>query len=61
MVKNILEAFAELPDPRREHPNKLHKLIDIVVTAVCGTIAKCDGWEELADYGVEKKDFSNAF
>jgi predicted transposase YbfD/YdcC len=61
MVKNILEAFAELPDPRREHPNKLHKLIDIVVIAVCGTIAKCDGWEELADYGVEKKDFFKRF
>lgn len=28
MVKNILEAFAGLPDPRWEHPNKLHKLIE---------------------------------
>jgi DDE_Tnp_1-associated/Transposase DDE domain len=61
MVKNILEAFAELPDPRREHPNKLHKLIDIVVIAVCGTLAKCDGWEEIADYGVEKQDFFKRF
>jgi predicted transposase YbfD/YdcC len=61
MVKNILEAFAELPDSRREHPNKLHKLLDIVVIAVCGTIAKCDSWEELADYGVEKQDFFKRF
>jgi predicted transposase YbfD/YdcC len=61
MVKNILEAFARLADPRREHPNKLHKLLDIVVIAVCGTIAKCDSWEELADYGVAKKDFFKRF
>jgi hypothetical protein len=28
MISTALEAFAELPDPRKEHPNKLHKLID---------------------------------
>jgi predicted transposase YbfD/YdcC len=61
MVKNILEAFAELPDPRWEHPNKLHKLIDIVVLAVCGTLAKCEGWEEIEDYGIEKEDFFRRF
>ena len=53
----IIEAFAELPDPRREHPNKLHKLIDIVVIAICAVIAKCESWEEIADYGDEKEAF----
>jgi predicted transposase YbfD/YdcC len=61
MVKNIVEAFAELPDPRWEHPNKLHKLIDIVVIALCGTLAKCEGWEEIEDYGTEKEDFFRRF
>ena len=57
----ILEAFAELPDPRREHPNKLHKLIDIVVIALCSVISKCESWEELADYGLEKEQFLKSF
>lgn len=61
MITNILEAFAELPDPRREHPLTLHKLIDIVVIAVCATIAKSDTWEEIADYGVMKEGFLRQF
>jgi len=56
MVKNVLEAFADLVDPRREHPQTLHKLEDIVVIALCAVIAKCETWEEIADYGVFKKD-----
>lgn len=61
MITNILEAFAELPDPRREHPLKLHKLIDIVVIAVCAVIAKSETWEEIADYGVMKETFLRQF
>jgi predicted transposase YbfD/YdcC len=61
MVKNLVEAFADLPDPRRDHPNKLHKLIDIVVIAVCGTVAKCDSWEEIAEYGERKEGFLRGF
>jgi len=56
MVKSVLEAFQELADPRREHPQTLHKLEDIVVIALCAVIAKCETWEEIADYGVIKKD-----
>ena len=61
MVKNVLEAFADLPDPRREHPNKLHKVIDIVVVALCAVLAKCETWEEIADYGLEKEAFLRRF
>lgn len=57
----ILEAFAELPDPRREHPNKLHKLLDIIVIALCAVISKCESWEEIADYGLEKEQFLRSF
>jgi predicted transposase YbfD/YdcC len=61
MIKSLLEALSGLPDPRREHPNRLHKLIDIVVIAVCATIAKCEGWEEVEDYGKEKEAFFRKF
>ena len=61
MVTNILEAFEDLPDPRSEHPRKLHKLIDIVVIAVCAVIARSDTWEEIADYGVMKEAFLRTF
>lgn len=57
----LLEVFAELPDPRRDHPNKLHKLIDIVVIALCAVISKCESWVEIADYGLEKEAFLRDF
>ena len=56
MVKSIIEAFKELPDPRREHPQTLHKLEDIIVIALCAVLGKCETWEEIADYGVFKQD-----
>lgn len=61
MIKNIVDAFAALPDPRREHPNKLHKLIDVVVISLCAMLAKCETWEEISDYGVEKEAFFRRF
>lgn len=61
MVTSIIEHFKDLPDPRREHPLKLHKLIDIVVIAVCATIAKSDTWEEIAEYAEMKQDFLRQF
>lgn len=61
MIKSIIEHFEGLPDPRREHPNKLHKLIDIVVIALCATIAKADTWEEIEDYGRAKEAFLRQF
>lgn len=60
-MRNVLEAFAELPDPRREPPNKLHKLIDIVVIALCATLANCETWEGMADYGIGKEAFLRRF
>jgi predicted transposase YbfD/YdcC len=61
MIANILEHFSTLPDPRRDHPSKRHALIDIVVIALCGVLAKCETWEDIADYAQEKRDFLKTF
>jgi hypothetical protein len=61
MVTSIIEHFKDLPDPRRNHHLSLHKLIDIVVIAVCGTVAQQDTWEEIADYAEMKEDFLRQF
>ena len=54
MIANILEHFSSLPDPRRDHPSKLHALIDIIVIALCALLAKCETWEDIADYVLDK-------
>lgn len=41
----IEEHFRELKDPRIDR-SKLHKLIDILVMAICAVICGADTWEE---------------
>jgi predicted transposase YbfD/YdcC len=59
--KSLVEHYANFPDPRREHATKLHKLIDIIVITLCGTIAKCDSWDEIAEYAEQKQAFLSTF
>ena len=61
MIVNIIEHFSTLEDVRRDHPSKLHKLIDIIVIALCAVIAKCETWEEIADYAVARYYFFKEF
>ena len=44
----LTTVLADLPDPRMETTNKLHKLTDILVIATCAVIAGADWWEEIA-------------
>jgi predicted transposase YbfD/YdcC len=52
---SVCRFFADLPDPRRETKNKLHLLIDILVIALCATIAGCESAVEMAEYGRQKE------
>ena len=61
MIANIIEHFSTLPDPRRDHPSKHHKLIDIIVITLCAMLAKSETWEEIADYAEEKHAFLKQF
>jgi predicted transposase YbfD/YdcC len=61
MVTSIIEHFKALPDPRVNQHLVLHKVIDIVVIAMCATLAQQDTWEEIADYAEMKADFLKQF
>lgn len=61
MPLSLTTVFADLPDPRMETANKLHKLIDILVIATCAVIAGADGWEDIAEYGDSKEGFFRRF
>lgn len=47
----IMEHFAELEDPRRHTKKNRHKLIDIFVIAICGSICGADDWVSIAEFG----------
>jgi predicted transposase YbfD/YdcC len=46
----IAEHFRDVSDPRIER-TKLHKLLDIMVIAICAVIAGADNWEDVETFG----------
>jgi predicted transposase YbfD/YdcC len=58
---SIVNYFRDLADPRRETRNKKHRLIDILVIALCGTIAGCQSAVEIAAYGRSKRGWLKTF
>jgi predicted transposase YbfD/YdcC len=53
----LTTLFDDLPDPRRETRNKLHRLTDILVIATCAVISGAESWEAIAEYGRTEADF----
>jgi len=52
--------FAGLPDPRRDHTRR-HKLVDIVVMAICAVICGAEDWEAVAEYAAARKEWFATF
>jgi predicted transposase YbfD/YdcC len=54
LESQLIEHFKDLPDPRMV--NKCaHLLLDIVMIAICATIANADSWEDIAAFGEGKQ------
>jgi predicted transposase YbfD/YdcC len=56
----LFEHLSEIEDPRREQ-TKLHKLIDILVIAVCATICGAEGFNEIEEFGEAKEEWLKQF
>lgn len=50
MSLEIKKHFRHLQDPRRRQ-GRLHRLLDIVVIAICAVTGGADDWEEIAAFG----------
>jgi hypothetical protein len=57
---NIEKYFAKLEDPRVER-TKVHKLLDIVVIAICAVISSANEWEAVAEWGNDQHDWLKSF
>ena len=56
----LIDHFSNLTDPRIDR-TKDHKLIDIVVIAVCSVICGADGWVGMETYGKAKYKWLKQF
>ena len=53
---SLIELFSELEDPRIDR-TKRHRLIDVVVIAICGIIYGADSWVDVELFGNSKKEW----
>lgn len=58
---SIKRFFASLPDPRRRRKRVSHPLINLVVMALCATIAGADTWEEIAKFAQQRRSWFARF
>lgn len=57
----LTAVFDDVPDPRRQTKNKLHRLTDLLVIATCAVIGGAESWEAIAEYGRTKAAFFRRF
>lgn len=57
--KTIDSFFEKVEDPR--HHNKLHKLIDVIIIAICAVVAGADTYEQIENFGKKRKKWLSKF
>jgi predicted transposase YbfD/YdcC len=55
-VVTLESAFAAVEDPRVER-SKRHKLLDIILIAICGVVCGAEGWVEIEEFGKAKEEW----
>lgn len=52
--------FGDLPDPRVIGRCE-HKLVDIIIIAICAVLSGAEGWEDIEEFGESKEDWLRQF
>jgi predicted transposase YbfD/YdcC len=59
-LEAIEEHFSRVTDPRKDR-TKDHKLIDIIVIAICAVICGAEGWTDIENFGNSKLPWLKTF
>src|SRR3990172_10195521 len=59
-LATLEKCFANLTDPRVERTRE-HRLLDIVILAICSVICGADGWTEIEEFGQAKEAWFRTF
>ena len=60
VAQNALVCFEGVVDPRMDR-NRRHKLVDILVIALCGFLAGCESWVDVELFGISKQKWFEKF
>jgi predicted transposase YbfD/YdcC len=59
-IGSFARHFGKIRDPRIER-TKRHKLLDIIIIAICGIICGADSWVDIEMYGKSKQEWLKTF
>src|ERR1700747_2844515 len=59
-LSNALLRLESVTDPRVQRSRR-HKLVDILVIALCGFLAGCEGWVDVELFGISKRNWLEKF
>ena len=59
-IGKITEHFGKVTDPRIGNATR-HKLLDMIVIAICAVVCGADGWSDVVLFGNSKKDWFKKF
>lgn len=57
MLNNPIEFFKQVPDPRRQNKNLVHKLENIITIALTSVICGYDEWVDIEEFGNNNLEF----
>ena len=55
------DHLTQIPDPRRQWGNLRHKLVDILIIALCAVIIREDEYDAMEDWGLEREEWLRGF
>src|SRR5260221_8807475 len=58
--KSLARYFGDLPDPRVLGRCE-HKLLDIIVIAICAVLCGAEGWEDIEEFGLSEAGWLRQF
>src|SRR4030065_439403 len=59
-IGSIAKHFSKVKDPRIDR-SKRHRLLDIIIIAICGVICGADSWVDIELFGKTKIDWLKTF
>ena len=55
------DHLTQIPDPRRQWGNLRHKLVNILIIALCTVIIREDEFDAMEDWGLEREEWLRGF
>ena len=52
----LLECLSTLSDPRVER-TRYHSLLNILTIAICACLCGAEGWEDMNEFGIAKREW----